>query len=129
MPVNQSESYCPAADQWTLLHLSAFDLCQFGLAVHGLRMYITGGGSLRRRTKEDGVFVCDPGQKAWEKVGSLPVAVADHASCFVRLPRWITGEEQQGREEADTKTSTLNLFIASNNVRPGREASRDPQGI
>ncbi|XP_020649052.3 kelch-like protein 9 [Pogona vitticeps] len=133
VPVNQTEFYCPATDQWALLHLSAFDLCQFGLAVHRLQMYITGGGALQRRTKEDGVFICDPGEKVWEKAGSLPVALADHASCFTRLPCWITGEQQEEREEASVtikKTSTLNLFITSTHVPSGgREASSTSQGI
>lgn len=93
-------------------------------------MYLTGGGSLRRRTKEDGVFVCDPGRGAWEKVGSLPAALADHASCFVPLPGWIAGEGQpEEEEEANAKKSTLNLFVTGTNVHPDGEASRDTQGI
>ncbi|KAJ7308110.1 hypothetical protein JRQ81_008618 [Phrynocephalus forsythii] len=131
VPVNQTEFYCPATDQWTRLHLSAFDLCQFGLAVRGQQMYITGGGSLRRRMKEDGVFICSPGEKAWEKAGSLPVALADHASCFVRLPGWITGEGQQEGEEtsaASKMTSTLNLFVTSTDA-PSGGASSDSQGL
>ncbi|XP_063001002.1 kelch-like protein 9 [Elgaria multicarinata webbii] len=115
-PVNEAEYYCPVTDQWTLLSLSAFDLCQFGLAEHQLQLYITGGGSLRRRSKEDGVFVCKPGGKAWEKAGSLPTALADHACCFVRLPRRITGGRRQdgeGPSAPGRKKSTLNLFVTN----------------
>ncbi|XP_042336316.1 kelch-like protein 9 [Sceloporus undulatus] len=115
VPVSKMESYCPVSDQWTLLDLSAFDLCQFGLAMHQQQLYITGGGSLRQRTKEEGVFVCSPGRKVWAKAGSLPMALADHASCFVRLPCQITSKQQNGGEPPapGKKKSTLNLFITN----------------
>nr|XP_034969519.1 kelch-like protein 36 [Zootoca vivipara] len=117
VPVNEMEYYCPVSDQWTLLSLSPFDLCQFGLAVHEQQLYITGGGSVRQKRKEDGVYICNPGGKAWEKAGSLPKALVDHASFFVQLPRHlVAGERQQngeGPSAAGKKKSTLNLLITS----------------
>ncbi|KAL8174207.1 UNVERIFIED_CONTAM: hypothetical protein K2H54_040329 [Gekko kuhli] len=116
IPVNEAESYCPLTDQWTLLNLSPFDHCQFGLAVHQSQLYITGGGSLRNRNKDDGVFVCSPGRKVWEKAGSLPQALVDHACCFVRLPRRPAGKQQQKAVEhaaTSKKKSTLSLFLTN----------------
>nr|XP_056716331.1 kelch-like protein 13 [Euleptes europaea] len=119
IPVNETESYCPVTDQWTLLNLSPFDRCQFGLAAHQSQLYITGGGSLRHRNKDDGVFVCNPSRRAWEKAGSLPQALVDHACCFVRLSH--CPEDKQQQKEADPaaaskKKSTLSLFITNKNV-------------
>ncbi|KAH0615621.1 hypothetical protein JD844_005079 [Phrynosoma platyrhinos] len=115
VPVSKMESYCPVSDQWTLLDLSAFDFCQFGLAMHQQQLYITGGGSLHQRTKEDSVFICSPGKKVWAKAGSLPMALADHASCFICLPCQITSKQQDGEEPParGKKKSTLNLFITN----------------
>ncbi|KAF7241081.1 Kelch-like protein 13 [Varanus komodoensis] len=113
-PVSETECYCPASDQWTLLSLSAFDLCQFGLAEHQLRLYITGGGSLRRKSKEEGVLVCKPSEKTWENAGSLPAALLDHGCCFVRLPPRLTEGPRGGGEGPPApgrKKSTLHLFV------------------
>ncbi|XP_077161793.1 kelch-like protein 13 [Paroedura picta] len=116
IPINEAESYCPVTDQWTLLNLSPFDRCQFGLAVNQSQLYITGGGSLRHRNKDDGVFVCSPSRKVWEKACSLPQALVDHACCFVRLSHWPEGKQQQKAAEpavASQKKSTLSLFITN----------------
>ncbi|XP_008122265.2 kelch-like protein 9 [Anolis carolinensis] len=112
VPVTKTESYCPVSDQWTLLDLPALDLCQFGLAAHQQQLYITGGGSLCHRSKEEGVYICDTNQKAFGKVGSLPVALADHGSCFVHLPM----RKQMGEEEplvSGRKKSSLNLRMTN----------------
>lgn len=113
--VNETEFYCPTADQWSSLKLSPFDCCQFSIVTHGSKLYITGGGSLRRMNKEDGVFVYDPETKAWKKSGSLPRPLVDHASCAIRLPQGITEKQQVKEEErpstSNKKRSTLNLFI------------------
>lgn len=114
--MNETECYSPVADQWTLLTLSPFDLCQFGLAVHQGQLYIVGGGSLHRRTKEDGIFICNPIERVWEKSGSLPKALVDHACCFVQLAHWAARAEQQREARAPVaskKKSTLSLFITN----------------
>ncbi|XP_054854260.1 kelch-like protein 13 [Eublepharis macularius] len=117
IPVNEMESYCPVTDQWTLLNLSPFDRCQFGLVAHQSQLYITGGGSLQHRNKDDGIFVCNPGRKVWEKAGSLPQALVDHACCFVRFSHRTEGKQQKPKalEPAPTskKKSTLSLFITN----------------
>ncbi|XP_053229753.1 kelch-like protein 9 [Podarcis raffonei] len=133
VPVNETEYYCPVSDQWTLLSLSPFDLCQFGLAVHGQQLYITGGGSVRQKRKEDGVYICNPGGKVWEKAGSLPKPLVDHASFFVQLPRHlVTGEQQQngeGPSAAGRKKSTLNLLITSKtSSQPALQAEKEALG-
>ncbi|KAG8545998.1 hypothetical protein GDO81_019935 [Engystomops pustulosus] len=118
--VNETEYYCPASDQWSALTLSAFDCCQFSMATLQSKLYITGGGSLRRMNKEDGVFIYDPKSKAWKKTGSLPRALVDHASCAIRLPFGMI-EKQEKEEESPSlpskKRSTLNLFITGKHER------------
>ncbi|XP_069842591.1 kelch-like protein 9 [Dendropsophus ebraccatus] len=113
--VNETEYYCPASDQWSALTLSPFDCCQFSVTTHHSKLYIIGGGSLRRMNKEDGVFAYDPETKAWKKTGSLPQPLVDHASCTIKLPHGMV-EKQDKEEETPTtpnkKKSTLNLFIA-----------------
>ncbi|XP_077333419.1 kelch-like protein 9 [Lithobates pipiens] len=113
--VNETEFYCPTADQWSSLKLSPFDCCQFSIVTHQSKLYITGGGSLRRMNKEDGVFIYDPETKAWKKTGSLPRPLVDHASCAIRLPQGIIEKQQVKEEERPStpnkKRSTLNLFI------------------
>ncbi|OCT66958.1 kelch-like protein 9 [Xenopus laevis] len=113
--VNETEVYCPAADQWSTLQLSPFDCCQFSLTAHHSKLYITGGGSLRRMNKEDGVFIYDPEAKTWKKAGSLPRPLVDHASCVIKLPHHLTQNLPQKEEENSNvsakKKSTLNLFI------------------
>lgn len=112
--VNETEYYCPATDQWSALKLSPFDCCQFSITTHHAKLFITGGGSLRRMNKEDGVFVYDPESKAWKKTGSLPRPLVDHASCAIKLPHGMI-EKREKKEERPTvpnkKRSTLNLFI------------------
>ncbi|XP_025021731.1 kelch-like protein 9 [Python bivittatus] len=98
VPVSEAEYYCPATDRWARLHLSAIDLCHFSLTTTQLQLYVTGGGTLRRRSKEDGVWVCHPSRRTWEKVGCLPRALADHACCFVHVPRWIASPREPQRE-------------------------------
>ncbi|KAM5146312.1 kelch-like protein 9 [Mantella aurantiaca] len=113
--VNETEFYCPAADQWSALKLSPFDCCQFSITTHQSKLYITGGGSLRRMNKEDGIFVYDAEAKAWKKAGSLPSPLVDHASCAIKLPHGMREKQQMKEEERPStpnkKTSTLNLFI------------------
>ncbi|KAM4019528.1 kelch-like protein 9 [Anomaloglossus baeobatrachus] len=114
--VNETEYYCPAVDQWSALKLSPFDCCQFSITTHNSKLFITGGGSLRRMNKEDGVFVYDPESKAWKKTGSLPRPLVDHASCTIRLPNGLIEKEEKGEESPtvpNKKRSTLNLFITA----------------
>ncbi|XP_073412143.1 kelch-like protein 9 [Dendrobates tinctorius] len=118
--VNETEYYCPAADQWSALKLSPFDCCQFSITTHNSKLFITGGGSLRRMNKEDGVFVYDPEYKAWKKTGSLPRALVDHASCAIRLPTGMIEKEAKQEESLTVphkKRSTLNLFITEKRER------------
>ncbi|KAM4663152.1 kelch-like protein 31 [Discoglossus pictus] len=114
--VNETECYCPATDQWSLLHLSPFDCCQFSIISHDSMLYITGGGSLRRMNKEDGVFIYNPESKAWRKAGSLPQPLVDHASCAIKLPHCMVDQlEKKGGESptgSSKKKSTLSLFIS-----------------
>ncbi|XP_075690241.1 kelch-like protein 9 [Rhinoderma darwinii] len=113
--VNETEYYCPATDQWSALKLSPFDCCQFSINTRHSKLFITGGGSLRRMNKEDGVFIYDPESKAWKKTGSLPQPLVDHASCTIKLPHGMI-EEQEKEESTSTpnkKRSTLNLFITA----------------
>ncbi|KAM6431313.1 kelch-like protein 9 [Liasis olivaceus] len=98
VPVSEAEYYCPATDRWARLRLSAVDLCHFSLTAIRLQLYVTGGGTLRRRSKEDGVWVCHPSRRTWEKVGCLPRALADHACCFVHVPHWIASPREPQRE-------------------------------
>lgn len=120
VPVTETESYCPATDQWTLLSPPPFHLCQFGLAVDQARLYVTGGGSLRHRKKEGGIFVCDSSVEGWEKAGSLPTVLVDHASCFVPLPRWASRQRplKTVAESPATKgrKPTIALFLTNNQV-------------
>ncbi|KAG9469188.1 hypothetical protein GDO78_021087 [Eleutherodactylus coqui] len=112
--VNETEYYCPATDQWSALTLSPFDCCQFSITTHNSKLFITGGGSLRRMNKEDGVFVYDPETKAWKKTGSLPRPLVDHASCTIILPHGMIEKlekEGEGPTVPNKKKSTLNLFI------------------
>ncbi|KAG8447443.1 hypothetical protein GDO86_014795 [Hymenochirus boettgeri] len=112
--VNETEVYCPSTDHWTTLTLSPFDCCQFGISGYGSKLYITGGGSLRRMNKEDGVFIYNPEAKMWEKAGSLPRPLVDHASCVIRIPYHMTEklwEKNTISTGTDKKKSTLNLFI------------------
>lgn len=117
--MTETECYCPATDQWTLLRPLPSDLCQFGLAAHQARLYLTGGGSLRRRRKEDGVLTCDPDGKGWEEAGPLPKALVDHACCVVRLPRRSSRERPQKTAEspaASRRKASVTLFLANNHV-------------
>ncbi|KAM3911734.1 kelch-like protein 9 [Leptodactylus fuscus] len=118
--VNETEVYCPATDQWSALKLSPFDCCQFSVSTLKSKLFITGGGSLRRMNKEDGVFMYDPESKAWKKMGSLPRPLVDHASCTIRLSHGMM-EEKQKEDESPTvpnkKRSTLNLFITGKHQR------------
>lgn len=120
VPVTETESYCPATDQWTLLSPPPFHLCQFGLAVDQARLYVTGGGSLRHRKKEDGIFVCDSSVEGWEKAGSLPQVLVDHASCFVPLPRWASRQRPLKTVAESPATGgrkpTIALFLTNNQV-------------
>ncbi|XP_058015180.1 kelch-like protein 9 [Ahaetulla prasina] len=99
VPVSEAEYYCPITDQWARLHLSAIDLCHFSLATSQLQLYVTGGGSLRRRSKEDGIWVCHPSRGTWVKVGCLPQTLADHTCCFIHLPPRIASPGGAEREE------------------------------
>ncbi|KAM9324305.1 kelch-like protein 9 [Gastrophryne carolinensis] len=113
--VNETEYYCPAADQWSTLKLSPFGCCQFSISSFQSKLFIAGGGSLRRMNKEDGVFVYDPESKEWKKTGSLPYPLVDHASCVIHLPRAMV-EKLREKNDAkpstpNKKRSTLNLFI------------------
>ncbi|XP_075435179.1 kelch-like protein 9 [Ascaphus truei] len=113
--VNETEYYCPATDQWSTLKLSPFDCCQFSIVAHQSKLYITGGGSLRRMNKEDGVFIHDPDAKTWKKAGSLPQPLVDHASCTIKLSclmlNKLHGKEEKTSSGSSKKKSTLNLFI------------------
>ncbi|XP_019366003.1 PREDICTED: kelch-like protein 13 [Gavialis gangeticus] len=115
--VNETECYCPGTDQWTTLTLSRFDCCQFSITVHQSRLYITGGGSLRHMSKEDGIFVYDPEGRIWKKAGSLPNPLVDHASCMITLSHETIANQQERGEECSLssgrKKSTLNLFITN----------------
>ncbi|XP_063792328.1 kelch-like protein 9 [Pseudophryne corroboree] len=119
--VNETEYYCPAADQWSALKLSPFDCCQFSIATQASKMYITGGGSLRRMHKEDSVFIYDPEAKTWKKVGSLPQPLVDHASCTMKLPQEMMEKLQEKEDDnfslPNKKRSTLNLFITGERER------------
>ncbi|XP_063172412.1 kelch-like protein 9 [Candoia aspera] len=97
VPVSEVEYYCPVTDRWARLqlHLSAIDLCHFSLTASQIQLYVTGGGSLRQRSKEVGIWVCHPGRRTWEKVGCLPRALADHACCFVHLPARMASPREQ----------------------------------
>lgn len=97
--MTEAEYYCPVTDQWARLCLSAVDLCHFSLTASQLQLYVTGGGSLRRRSKEDGVWVCHPSRGTWVKVGCLPRTLADHACCFVHLPPGTASPGGAEREE------------------------------
>uniref|UniRef100_A0A674IJA7 BTB domain-containing protein n=1 Tax=Terrapene triunguis TaxID=2587831 RepID=A0A674IJA7_9SAUR len=110
--------YCPMTDQWTTLTLSPFGCCQFSIAVLHSRLYITGGGSLRRMSKEDGVFIYDPDGRIWKKAGSLPHALVDHASCMIKLSCEMTADQQERGVKCSPggnsrKRSTLSLFITT----------------
>ncbi|KAE8582208.1 hypothetical protein XENTR_v10019996 [Xenopus tropicalis] len=112
--VNETEVYWPAADQWSTLPLSPIHCCQFSITAHDSKLYITGGGSLRRMNKEEGVFIYDPEAKTWKKAGSLPCPLVDHASCAMKLPHHLTQKLHQKEENSNVsakKKSTLNLFI------------------
>ncbi|XP_053551361.1 kelch-like protein 9 [Bombina bombina] len=113
--VNETEYYCPATDQWSTLTLSPFDCCQFSIISHQSMLYIIGGGSLRRMSKEDGVFLYNPEAKTWRKAGSLPQPLVDHASCTIKLPHHMVGQQPRKEEEihsgSNKKKSTLKLFI------------------
>lgn len=119
--MNETEFYCPAADQWSVLKLSPFDCCQFSIVTHQSKLYITGGGSLRRMNKEDGVFVYDPEAKTWKKTGSLPKPLVDHSSCAIKLQHGMMAKEQVKEDERSSnpnkKRSTLNLFITGKKER------------
>ncbi|XP_040261814.1 kelch-like protein 9 [Bufo bufo] len=118
--VNETEYYCPASDQWSALKLSPFDCCQFSITTHNSKLFITGGGSLRRMNKEDGVFVYDPKAKAWKKAGSLPRPLVDHASCAIKLPHGMIENREKEEESSavpNKKRSTLNLFITGKHER------------
>ncbi|XP_026541630.1 kelch-like protein 9 [Notechis scutatus] len=99
VPVSEVEYYCPVTNQWTQLYLPAIDLCHFSLTHSQLQLYAMGGGSLRRRSKEDGVWVCHPSRGTWVKLGCLPRTLADHACCFVHLPPGIASPGETEREE------------------------------
>ncbi|KAL7980811.1 hypothetical protein Chor_001965 [Crotalus horridus] len=99
VPVSEAEYYCPVTDRWARLRLPAVDLCHFSLTTSQLQLYVTGGGSLRRRSKEDSVWACHPSRGTWVKLGCLPRALADHACCFVHLPPWMAGPGGAKREE------------------------------
>ncbi|KAJ6651950.1 hypothetical protein lerEdw1_015892 [Lerista edwardsae] len=119
VPVTETERYCPASDQWTLLSPLPLGLCQFGLATHQARLHLTGGGSLRRRRKEDGVWTCDPSGTGWERAGALPTVLVDHACCVVRWQRQASREQPQKTAEspaARRKKSTVTLFLTNNHV-------------
>ncbi|KAM8934332.1 kelch-like protein 9 [Pelodytes ibericus] len=120
--VNKTEYYSPAVDQWSTLMFSPFDCCQFSILSHQSALYITGGGSLRRMNKEDGVFIYDPKAKTWKKAGSLPLPLVDHASCAIKLPTQTLetlAERRVGRPaNSSKKKSTLKLFITG---KPERE--------
>ncbi|XP_038230200.1 kelch-like protein 13 isoform X1 [Dermochelys coriacea] len=116
--VNETEHYCPMTDQWTTLTLSPFDCCQFSIAELHSGLYITGGGSLRRMSKEDGVFIYDPDRRIWKKAGSLPNALVDHASCMIKLSCEMVADQQERGVKClpdgnSRKRSTLSLFITN----------------
>uniref|UniRef100_A0A8C0H567 BTB domain-containing protein n=1 Tax=Chelonoidis abingdonii TaxID=106734 RepID=A0A8C0H567_CHEAB len=93
--VNETEHYCPMTDQWTTLTPFPFGCCQFSVTVLHSRLYITGGGSLRCMSKEDGVFIYDPDGRIWKKAGSLPQALVDHASCMIKLSCEMAADQQE----------------------------------
>ncbi|XP_056395211.1 kelch-like protein 9 [Hyla sarda] len=118
--VNETEYYCPATDHWSALKLSPFDCCQFSVTTLRSKLFVIGGGSLRRMNKEDGVFMYDPDNKAWKKTGSLPRPLVDHASCAIRLPHGTIAKEEKEEESTtapNMKKSTLNLFIKGKHER------------
>lgn len=98
--MSEAEYYCPVTDRWAQLRLPAVDLCHFSLSTSQFQLYVTGGGSLRRRSKEEGIWVCHPSRGTWVKVGCLPRTLADHACCFVHLPPGIASPGEAEREGA-----------------------------
>uniref|UniRef100_A0A8C4T7I0 BTB domain-containing protein n=1 Tax=Erpetoichthys calabaricus TaxID=27687 RepID=A0A8C4T7I0_ERPCA len=83
--VNETECYCPLADQWTTLTVSPFECCQFSVGTCGTRLFLVGGASLRHRLKKNDVFIYDSLEKKWQKAASLPLPLIDHAACVVKL--------------------------------------------
>uniref|UniRef100_A0A8C7E5V6 BTB domain-containing protein n=1 Tax=Naja naja TaxID=35670 RepID=A0A8C7E5V6_NAJNA len=127
MPTDTAEEYRLAKNAWRLLPAFPVPVADHAGATHGgilyisggegsllgkdlthsqLQLYVTGGGSLRRRSKEDGVWVCHPSRGTWVKVGCLPRTLADHACCSVHLPPGIAslGEaESEGSSDGGGK--------------------------
>ncbi|NWY50032.1 KLH13 protein, partial [Chionis minor] len=95
--VNETECYCPVSNQWTTLMLSPFNCCQFSIAAHNTTLYLTGGGSLQHRQKDDSVFLYDTEGQVLKKASPLPKALVDHASCMIKLsPVNAAGETGRG---------------------------------
>ncbi|KAJ8413838.1 hypothetical protein AAFF_G00064360 [Aldrovandia affinis] len=111
--VDEMEFYRPAVDQWTTVRVSPLGCSQFGLTASGPRLYVTGGGSLRSRTKNRGVFAYASRDRKWERAGMLPLPLVDHCACTLS----ISGQTLRRVKSdppcaiASPGTSTLDLFV------------------
>ncbi|KAG9354482.1 hypothetical protein JZ751_001192 [Albula glossodonta] len=83
--VNEMEFYCPAVDQWTTVRVSPLGCSQFSLTASGLQLYITGGASLRSRSKIRDVFTYASRDRKWERKGMLPLALVGHCACTLSI--------------------------------------------
>lgn len=114
--VNETECFCPASNQWTTLLSAPFSCCQFSIAAHEATLYLAGGGSLQHRQKDDSVFLYDTEGRRWQKGSALPRALADHASCIIKLPPVKAGGEAGGGTKGSpvgrSEQSTLGSVIA-----------------
>uniref|UniRef100_A0A8C4TFA2 BTB domain-containing protein n=1 Tax=Erpetoichthys calabaricus TaxID=27687 RepID=A0A8C4TFA2_ERPCA len=117
--VNETECYCPLADQWTTLTVSPFECCQFSVGTCGTRLFLVGGASLRHRLKKNDVFIYDSLEKKWQKAASLPLPLIDHAACVVKLDSRLLRDSmlgEKGVSVVSTKKSTLQLFVRAKGV-------------
>uniref|UniRef100_A0A8C4T9J1 BTB domain-containing protein n=1 Tax=Erpetoichthys calabaricus TaxID=27687 RepID=A0A8C4T9J1_ERPCA len=96
--VNETECYCPLADQWTTLTVSPFECCQFSVGTCGTRLFLVGGASLRHRLKKNDVFIYDSLEKKWQKAASLPLPLIDHAACVVKLDSRLLRDSMLGEK-------------------------------
>lgn len=114
--VNETELFCPASNQWTTLLPPPFSCCQFSIAAHGTTLYLAGGSSLQHRQKDNSVFLYDTEGRRWQKGSPLPRALADHASCIIKLPPVKAGGEAGGGTKGSPvrgrEQSTLGSVIA-----------------
>ncbi|KAI1900537.1 hypothetical protein AGOR_G00050950 [Albula goreensis] len=83
--VNEMEFYCPAVDQWTTVRVSPLGCSQFSLTASGPQLYITGGASLRSRSKIRDVLTYASRDRKWERKGMLPLALVDHCACTLSI--------------------------------------------